>query len=886
MISFDNYYIENDLRIDRNDTSQGRGGGLIVYVRNDVVVNPINIDNDFNQFCKFDVKLNDGNKCRRSLVLTLVYHSPNSSIENTLKLAELVRNCEKNCLILGDFNLPKTCFKSGTSDAKGRPVLDAASFRFLTNVVDFPSHVRGNALDIALVDCETKNCVFNIENIGNLGNSDHALIKLELEMCPSFNVTEQLIYDWKKGDKEGLKDYVNSIDFQTEFQNLNTNDAWTRFKSLLDESINRYIPLKPRRKKGRPVWMNRKVRNLVNRKQSSWKKFVKNRSDSNFQKYKLAEKQCKKGVSDAKRRFERGMADSGNKRPFAAYVKSKTKARVNVGPLKVNNVTVCDNQEMAEVLNGFFVSVFTNEPDGPVPAATVLPSGSVISEIRFEPGKVKKKLAELRPESAPGPDGITAKFLKEHADAMAPALALLFNKSMEEGVVPEDWRRANVTPIYKKGAKGDPGNYRPVSLTSIPCRIMESCIRDCIVKHMELNKLIRPSQHGFMRNKSCTTNLLEFMEKVTAEVDQGNAMDLVYLDFSKAFDKVPHKRLIEKMKAHSVNGRLLQWIQRWLQGRTQRTVLNGKGSTWQAVRSGVPQGSVLGPLAFIVFINDIDEVAGDISIINKFADDTKCGQVVRDEHDLELLQSCLDRLVEWTDKWGMQFNVDKCKVMRVGKTDLPLNYSMNGVKLKQSEEEKDIGVVVQANLKPSKQCTRAAQRANNVLSQVTRSFHYRDRKTFLKIYKQYVRPHLEFSVPAWSPWSVADKDTLEKVQERAVRMVSGLQGKTYTERLQELHLPSLELRRRHYDLAQVYKIVHGKDNVKRETWFEMVGSNPARTTRHTQDELNIRKKFPRLEIRKHFFSNRIVDEWNSLPSEVKLSKNVAVFKKQIGQLIM
>ena len=590
-------------------------------------------------------------------------------------------------------------------------------------------------------------------------------------------------------------------------------------------------------------------------------------------------------MSEAKRRFERSMADIGNKRPFAAYVKSKTKARVNVGPLKVNNTTVCDNQEMAEVLNSFFVSVFTDEPDGPVPEAPALPCDSVLKEIRFEPGKVRKKLAELRPESAPGPDGVTARFLKEHAEALAPALVILFNKSMEEGVVPDDWRCANVTPIFKKGTKGDPGNYRPVSLTSIPCRIMESCIRDCIVDHLERNKLINPSQHGFMRKKSCTTNLLEFMEKVTAEVDQGNVMDLIYLDFSKAFDKVPHKRLIGKVRAHGVSGKLLQWIKLWLQGRTQRTVLNGKGSRWQPVKSGVPQGSVLGPLAFIIFINDIDEMAGDISIINKFADDTKCGHVVRDEHDLELLQNCLDRLVAWTVKWGMEFNVKKCKVMRVGKTDLPLNYSMNGVKLEQSGEEKDIGVVVQDNLKPSQQCARAAQRANNVLSQVTRSFHYRDKKTFLQIYKQYVRPHLEFSVPAWSPWSVADKDLLEKVQERAVRMMSGLQGTSYAERLLELGLPSLELRRRHYDLTQVYKIVNGRDDVKCDTWFELVGPNPGRATRHTQDEFNIRKKFPRLDIRKYFFTNRVVDEWNSLPSSVKTSKSVAIFKKQIANLI-
>ena len=281
-------------------------------------------------------------------------------------------------------------------------------------------------------------------------------------------------------------------------------------------------------------------------------------------------------------------------------------------------------------------------------------------------------------------------------------------------------------------------------------------------------------------------------------------MDLIYLDFSKAFDKVPHRRLMEKIRAHSIDGRLHQWISRWLEGRTQRTVLNGEHSEWREVMSGVPQGSVLGPLAFVIFINDIDDATGAIDLMNKFADDTKCGHVIKDENDITILQNCLDGLLEWTAKWGMEFNVKKCKVMRVGKSELPLHYTMNGTKLAVTEEEKDIGVMVQSNLKPSKQCTVAAHRANAVLGQITRSFHYRDKRVFMKLYKQYVRPHLEFAVQAWSPWSVADKAILEKVQERAVRMVSGLKGRTYEERLGELDLPSLELRRRHFDMAQVY----------------------------------------------------------------------------------
>ena len=276
-------------------------------------------------------------------------------------------------------------------------------------------------------------------------------------------------------------------------------------------------------------------------------------------------------------------------------------------------------------------------------------------------------------------------------------------------------------------------------------------------------------------------------------------MDVIYLDFAKAFDKVPHRRLLGKLQSLGVSGKVLLWIEDWLTDRVQRVVLNGYASSWSDVISGVPQGSVLGPILFLVFINDLDCVIDTVStILYKFADDSKILRIIENDEDRIQLQKDIDHLSEWCNAWHMEFNRDKCKVLHVGFKNPRFSYTIDGYApagqvITEADEEKDLGIIVHSSLKPSKQCAKAAIKGNQVLGQMARSFSYRDKVYWIRLYKTYVRPHLEYAVQAWCPSYQSDIDCLEDVQRRAVKMISGLSSVSYDEKLKEVGLTTLKM---------------------------------------------------------------------------------------------
>src|SRR5215469_16679454 len=387
---------------------------------------------------------------------------------------------------------------------------------------------------------------------------------------------------------------------------------------------------------------------------------------------------------------------------------------------------------------------------------------------------------------------------------------------------------------------------------------------------------MKDSQHGFTSGRSCLTNLLDFMEEVTEKLDEGIPVDIVYLDFAKAFDKVPHARLLRKVKALGVEGNVLLWLEDWLKDRKQKVGLNGKFSGWSKVISGVPQGSVLGPLLILIYINDIDD--GIVSKLSKFADDTKLCKQLRNTSDRQVLERDLTKIHQWSIDWQMLFNIDKCTVMHIGRNNPKDDYKMGNNVLKESNEERDLGVIVSNSLKVAEQCRVAAALANKILGMIKRTIVYKNKLVILNLYKALVRPKLEYCIQVWSPYLQKDINVLERVQKRATKMIPECRGLSYEERLNICGLTTLRKCRLRGDLIETFKLLKGFDKMDCKRFFKM--SSVISTRGHN---MKLGKKFSRTGTRKNFFSQRVIDGWNKLPQEVVDPETVNQFKNRLDK---
>jgi len=865
----------------RKDRIGRRGGGVILYIKEEIQAYELKLDKEAD--CEEAVWCNIVTG-KSTLTVGLVYRSPNISKEDNEKIHTAIKEVSKrDCIIMGDFNHGHIQWK--TLQSTGH---EDHNFLLLTQDSFLSQHVleptRGeNVLDIVL--SSQQEFVDNVRTREPLGCSDHNQVLFTINVKSERNSKIHYRRNFHKGQYKDMRNYLAKIDWDNTLENKSVTDCWHILKTELEYIIDTFIPLKKVGKRSRKKQISKEAIRKIKYKKLMWRVYRRTGNDASYKNYKEALNQATTEIRNSNRSYEKKLAGNikYDSKSFYAYVRSKQKVQNKVGPLEdsAGNI-VSDGLLMAENLNQFFSSVFTLEEVGSLPIPETkfkkTEADDYLGMLVVTPEMVANKIKAMKDNKSPGVDGIPPKLLLETVEQISIPLAKVFNLSLNEGVVPFEWKEANIIPLFKKGSRNKVENYRPVSLTSVICKLLEKLIKDHMADFLVKHNLINPSQHGFLKARSCLTNMLCFFEDVTKWIDEGSPVDIIYLDFQKAFDKVPHQRLLLKLKSHGMGEGIIRWIEKWLTDRRQRVVVEGEASNWKSVQSGVPQGSVLGPLLFLIYINDLDD---DItSKVLKFADDTKLFRKIKQNGDYEHLQDDLDKLIKWSEKWQMLFNFSKCKCLHTGHRNEDVHYTMGGRVLSTTTTEKDLGVIISADMKVSEQCAKAASKGNQMLGLIRRTITYKEKELILPLYKTIVRPHLEYCIQAWRPYHKKDIDILERVQRRATKMIIGLKDHSYEDRLKECRLTTLETRRLRGDQIEVFKILNGFENVDRNTFFSI--KKDSRTRGH---EVALVKDQCRLDVRKYSFSQRTINEWNRLPADCVGANSVNLFKNKIDKYL-
>jgi hypothetical protein len=851
------------------------GGGVMFYVKNNINATQYttNINNNSEVLC-----IDIGNRTKYRLILT--YRPPNNSVINDQLLYEYISQLISNkiAVILGDFNCTGIINLNNTNAESSR-LLEFRNDNYLTQWIRDPT--RGdNTLD--LVFTTEDNIIHNIEICDNISTSDHKSVYFELL---TLNIEREIkqfnALNYERADYNKLNKKLNNVNV-TEIQSANI--AWNTFKSDFFKAQSECIPnkiIKP--KTNRPAWLTKQIIKAINRRDKAHKILRKNNNQINLDRFNKAKRQIKVIIRRERKNQELKLSQESkiNAKKFFSYVGTRKPIKATITEIKNKyGQLVASDEEKATVLNDYFSSVFSSEKNNIMVNNNKNngQTGPEINNIDITEQDIIKYIDKMNKFKSPGPDNFVPRVIKEVKGAIVGNLRHIFQLSINNCDIPLDWKESNVTPIPKKGKKTLPESYRPISLTSIICKILESIICEKVNEFVEENKLITKNQHGFTRNRSCSTNLLEFYGKIYGEFDEGRAIDIIYLDFKKAFDKVNHELLINKIKSIGITGKINKWIANWLKNRKQRVIINGVKSEWSDVTSGVVQGSVMGPNLYVWYSGDLDS---DItSKIATYADDTKIGYRADNNTNALKLQSDLDKIVSWAIKWKMEFNLDKCKVMHFGAKNVKYNYMMLGKQIKITDEERDLGVKITNNFKWTQHCIEVENKCNRILGYIKRTFKYKNREIVVNLYKSLVLPHLEYAVSLWAPNLEKDISRLERVQARATKLIPDIRHKSYIERIKELQLMTLKQRRERIDIIQTYKIINQIDNVSPNDYFEFC-ENP---TRNHGYKLKISRH--NTSILGNFFTFRVAQRWNNLPQQIVNEKSLKSFKIELDKYLL
>ena len=903
----------------RSDREFRTGGGCALLIHGSLIVtDTTSISDDFNNLIAVYVP-------RCHTILASIYRTG----EYQYLLEQLQTFIDKHSngksipdtFILGDLNLPHHNWEGTTGSEETR----ADRYRcetevfteenFLSQIVTDPTRGQ-NILDVILTnrpDYFIKTEVDTSESI-----SDHKIVFgiLGYDMTCATPIVKQNFDRWSfsgvcyhKANFEQLREILHDIEWDLLWEicdSVENMDCLTAFTHLLTLTILQGTCLtSPTRASSRISFKDRALtkmkskRRRIDRRIQKLKK--KGASGTRIEKLEALAMNCVTNIKEhlttqLNKEEDKAVAlIKENPRAFYAYAKKKRKTQSNVGPLRTVDGTLTDDPlEKSEILQSQYVKVFS-DPDAVVVEEALEKIEERTEELKdviFTPSTIEEALSQLKPTSAAPHGDVPALVLWECRCQLAYPLWKLWDKSFANGFIPEDLKKQQIAPIYKKGNKTLPESYRPVALTSHVTKTFERIVRQQLTEFVERTGVLNEEQHGFRAGRSTLSQLLNHYDGILEDMNKGLEVDVAYIDYAKAFDKVDIKILLGKLRKYGVRGKLLEWIEAFLTGRTQKVALEGKFSRSEPVLSSVIQGSVLGPLLFILYIADLVEWTSGHPLT--FADDTKNRRAIKGLEDQEALQKDLDDIAIWSRNNNMLLHEDKYEVMNYRLNDtiptraLPFTVmyyrynSTSGEAIEPAYCVKDLGIYMTDDASWKTHISIISKEAKRLAGWTLGVFRDRSKGTMLTLLKSLIRPKLEYCCPLWSPCNIKDIVQLETVQRFFTRRVKECEGMDYWERIKYLRILSLQRRRERYMIIQVWKILHKMVPDSTNILFY-------NTLRHGP-KAHLPKIYHTAQetvktLREESFGVRAIQLFNRMPTSVRLSTSVDNLKVNLGRFL-
>ena len=687
-----------------------------------------------------------------------------------------------------------------------------------------------------------------------------------------------------------------------QYANYDVNNAVEKFQAIFSEICNQHAPLKKKRVRNKKApWLTDDVIRLMRERDILKKKAIKSGDKEDWSRFRTLKNKVNYEIKHSKKSFiSESIQRSGNNtknvwNTIRQVVPGKCKS-TNITCLKNEDVSVTEPKDVANMLNSFFADIGPQLADK-IP--TINENSDRLKEDESKPGVkfgfhpvssdyVLEKLSALPERKATGTDDLPAKLLKLGATSIVEPVTYLINLSLATGMFPNAWKNARICPVFKRGDTTNPSNYRPISILPVISKIIERAVFDQIYPFLSENNMIYKYQSGFRPQHSTLTALINITEDWYEAIDKGNYVGLVMIDLKKAFDTVNHDILLQKLKQFNVSNESIRWFQSYLRERSHNTVVNGIKSNSKNSVCGIPQGSILGPLLFIMYINDLPLCTSQINV-SMYADDTALYAMSRDIDELiDIMNKELVKVRDWLIRNKLSLNVSKTEFMLMGTRprlaavkDREVDVNINGEKLKQVHSCKHLGVIVDESLTWHEQVCSIKKKVLPGLYMLRKCKGLLPAKTLSLLYKSIIAPHMDYCDTIWATCNVNDFDMIQKLQNRAAKIITGAKWlDSSSQALLDLNWDNIKERCKYHDSVTMYKIMHNHSapylrdrfNLRINERYELRGFQI----------LDIPK--PKINYKKRSFSYRGALSWNAMAKNLKVARNVKHFKYRYNQV--